>query len=75
MTADDYIALVEEKNPHLFAAMRIQMTPEQLRKTLRRAFDAGYAAAIDEQVDSVKNKPSDLPPAFEELFGSLRKKP
>ena len=37
-TADDYLESVKRKNPALFAAKKIQMTPEQLGRVIKTAW-------------------------------------
>ena len=56
----DYLDGVRKSNRKLFAASKIQMTPESLLDQLKTAFEAGERAAAL--------------PDFGELFGNLSKK-
>lgn len=60
MTFPDYLAELEAANPHLFGARQIILTPDSLRKQLRRAYEAGASEARGSQL-------------FSELFPPLPK--
>jgi len=47
MNADDYMRAVKERNPKVFAAAAIKITPKSLEKHLRHAFYAGRLSSED----------------------------
>lgn len=41
MSSNDYVAYLEKQQPKLFKAKKIQLSPDELRRILKRAFEQG----------------------------------
>lgn len=46
MNANHYCYKLRSKNPQLFAATKIQITPDNLEKLVRQAYEEGYKNGI-----------------------------
>ena len=65
MTATEYINAIRARNPALFNAAKIQMSPEVFELQLKAAFAAGERAQADKKLpldDNTRNM-------FETMFG------
>jgi DNA-binding Lrp family transcriptional regulator len=60
MNADDFIKALEARNPMVFAADKLKITPDELRRVIRDAFNAGVMERVAPRAD--------YPPGFEKLF-------
>ena len=60
-TADEYLETVKRKNPRLFAAAKIQITPEQLGVVIKTAW-------IESRREMAKDIDSDMPDFFKGLY-------
>lgn len=60
---NDYVTRVALRNQKLFAAAKIQITPESLKVLIRAAWQDGYRVAAAERSGNL----------FQELFGGFKK--
>lgn len=65
MNADDYVNKVVAANLELFAAQKIQIAPDSLKKQLRAAFQSGFS----EGRDCAKRVNESGKSLFEQAFG------
>lgn len=78
MTAEEYIKAAERKNPALFAAAKVEISPSSLRAVIRAAHSAGFdhaelhralREACSRGEGREKCPRGEVPSVFEQMFG------
>jgi hypothetical protein len=62
MTFTDYLEITKARNRKLWKGDKLLITPSELERVMREAFDAGYS----------EGKKEDAPSVFEAVFGKTK---